>query len=79
MSRMILTENEFHLSFPLPFQKKHVPGYIADVEFIIAHTYNWITTGKSRIIVSLGLYSYETNYRDSVRCCSESLHSASSH
>jgi hypothetical protein len=74
---MILTENEFHLS--LSTFLKHVPGYIANVEFIIAHTYNWITTGKSRIIVSLGLYSYETNYRDSVRRCSESIHSASSH
>lgn len=59
------------------------PQYIAHdithVKLIVAHTNDGITTGKSRIIISRRLYSYETNYRDSVRRCGQSLYGSGSH
>lgn len=69
------TFSAFSLAFIV---QQHVSDHISSVKLILTHTHDGITDGKSRII-GLGLYSYETNYRDSVRGCSESLHSASPH
>jgi len=63
------------------FRSQHITHHITNVKFIkLTHTCEcWITGGKSRTIISFGLHPHKTNYRDSVRCGSESLHSASSH
>lgn len=65
--------------YPLNSHSQHISDNIANVKFIIAHPCQfWIT--KSRIIVDrCRLYSYKTNYRDTLRCSSESIHGTGSY
>lgn len=65
--------------FFLLVPSQHITHHVTNVKFIVTRTHDWITTGKSRIIVSRWLYSYETNYRDSVRCRCKPVYSSSSH
>lgn len=73
------TGNECAKGFFLHIPLQHITHNVTDVKLIVTRTHDWITTGKSRIIISRWLYSYETNYRDSVRCRSKPVHSSRSH